>query len=456
MKMSSIDLQQMLLNSRNVNTKKTNYKENTGFQKIIDKIDKTSKDTSNSNNVYTDSKDEKVNSVEEKLSNIDNEEMPVQEELSNKKQEEESVQAVIDISMLMKLIFTDNSIKENKQESFNVNAISKTESDGNIQQIVNLLSNITNTDESKNLLKLLEENGVSKLSVDNFKLLLKENTSLTEANISELLTAVTELNSESLVEKQQLVKEPKVDLFMSKETVINRDSVGNKESTQNNILVNGVSLEDASNDQSLASDSNNSSTGGAETKEDKILKGIINSDSKNENKVFTFANHLNRLREDSIPVQNNPDSMVVNKNNLVNDVVKVVKNMNINNLQELTIRVTPQDLGEVTIKVTMEGNLLKANISASSKETYNLLNSNMVDLKNSLNNSEIKVQEVSINIYNEDSTFFSGNFERSGQQSKEQSGRGNRQNISFNGDEIELSEAKEALFDSDNNLSVLA
>ncbi|MBY7029522.1 flagellar hook-length control protein FliK, partial [Clostridium botulinum] len=67
---------------------------------------------------------------------------------------------------------------------------------------------------------------------------------------------------------------------------------------------------------------------------------------------------------------------------------------------------TGNDYNKVFIKLTMEGGIMKANIGASTKDAYNLLNSNMQLIEDKLQNSGIKVQELSLNIYNEDTTFF--------------------------------------------------
>nr|WP_279285105.1 flagellar hook-length control protein FliK [Clostridium sporogenes] len=80
--------------------------------------------------------------------------------------------------------------------------------------------------------------------------------------------------------------------------------------------------------------------------------------------------------------------------------------MELNNVKDLTVKIMPKELGEVLIKITMEGGIMKANIGATTKEAYNLLNSNMQLIEDKLQNSGIKVQELSLNIYNEDTTFF--------------------------------------------------
>lgn len=98
--------------------------------------------------------------------------------------------------------------------------------------------------------------------------------------------------------------------------------------------------------------------------------------------------------------------LVINKNTMNTDIIKSIKYMELNNVKDLTVKIMPKELGEVFIKLTMEGGIMKANIGASTKDAYNLLNSNMQLIEDKLQNSGIKVQELSLNIYNEDTTFF--------------------------------------------------
>ena len=96
-----------------------------------------------------------------------------------------------------------------------------------------------------------------------------------------------------------------------------------------------------------------------------------------------------------------------------------------NNIKEMTVKINPGQLGEITIKVIEEGGVMKANIKASSKETYTLLSQQLGDIKKHLGEQNIKIQEVNISIYDEDATFY-----KDGQFSSNsfQDGSNNRQN----------------------------
>lgn len=157
------------------------------------------------------------------------------------------------------------------------------------------------------------------------------------------------------------------------------------------------------------------------SKEIKILEEIINSKDKT-GKNGTFDKLLNRMNMEKGEITE-IDLKEISSENAVKDVVKVIKYMQRADLKELTLKVNPKELGTITIKLVMEAGVMKANLSAVNKETYNLLNNNLSDMKSLLAQGNIKIQEVTVNIYNEDTTYFSGNFrDSSAQQNSEHNG----------------------------------
>lgn len=138
--------------------------------------------------------------------------------------------------------------------------------------------------------------------------------------------------------------------------------------------------------------------------EDKILSKIIDGDNKGS--FSRILNSYDKFNKSNIETIKEP--VVVNKQTLDLDIIKNVKFMMKNAMQELKVKVYPKELGEMTIKILSEEGIMRAEIKATSKETYNLLNSNLQDIKKSLSEQNIRIQEVNIGIYNEDTTFFSG------------------------------------------------
>lgn len=141
--------------------------------------------------------------------------------------------------------------------------------------------------------------------------------------------------------------------------------------------------------------------------EEKVLNSILNDEE--ENKVttkFTLIN--NNISSRNIEKVDAPK--VINRANMVEDIVKSVKYMNSNNIKELVVRINPKELGEVAIRVIQEDGIMKANLKASSKETYSILSQNLGDIKRYLGEQNIKIQQVDISLY-EDTTYFKEEFQ---------------------------------------------
>lgn len=141
--------------------------------------------------------------------------------------------------------------------------------------------------------------------------------------------------------------------------------------------------------------------------EEKVLNSILNDEE--DNKVttkFTLIN--NNISSRNIEKVDAPK--VINRANMVEDIVKSVKYMNSNNIKELVVRINPKELGEVAIRVIQEDGIMKANLKASSKETYSILSQNLGDIKRYLGEQNIKIQQVDISLY-EDTTYFKEEFQ---------------------------------------------
>ena len=145
---------------------------------------------------------------------------------------------------------------------------------------------------------------------------------------------------------------------------------------------------------------------GKSSSEEKFLNNLLGED-KDEMKISKAVNFMNQFETvktiDTSKVQT--PNLVIDKNNFQVDIIKNIKFMEINNIKDLTVKMNPKELGEITIKLTMESGIMKANISAQNKDTFNLLNHNIQDISDKLKNMDIKIQSLDINIY-EDSTFF--------------------------------------------------
>lgn len=184
----------------------------------------------------------------------------------------------------------------------------------------------------------------------------------------------------------------------------------NTDESNSNILV-GKEIEEEVNPIPVMEEetSGNSSEWSKESfdKEEKVLHSILNDGE--DNKVTTkFTLMNNNISSRNVEKVDAPK--VINRANMVEDIVKSVKYMNSNNIKELVVRINPKDLGEVAIRVIQEDGIMKANLKASSKETYSILSQNLGDIKRYLGEQNIKIQQVDISLY-EDTTYFKEEFQ---------------------------------------------
>lgn len=286
-------------------------------------------------------------------------------------------------------MFISNIVNNINLETENVNSN---------KDIFNLANNILETLESKNSNKVLSEeqlNGFKAALETLSKNLLNKDTSL----INNSIIIPKEVNGKNLAIKN---------LKDSKDIKIN-DTNLNIEDDLNEVEIKTILTDSKSN---LDTNKNNESKvymskygviPEAE-KDDKVLAKILGeSESSVLNKQNTFINKLNINSNDVIK-----EPMTINKETMNADIIKNVKFMIKNAVSELKVKIYPKELGEMTIKLLSEEGILKADIRAKSKETYNLLNSNLNDIKKTLEQQNIKIQEVNITLYSDDTTYYSG------------------------------------------------
>ncbi|BCZ48591.1 flagellar hook-length control protein [Clostridium gelidum] len=164
------------------------------------------------------------------------------------------------------------------------------------------------------------------------------------------------------------------------------------------------------------------------SKEDKFLKSLINDDKDStSNKINLFASRNQTVQNQGVDAVK---ELTINKATFADDLIKDVKFMSNNSLKELTVKINPGNLGEITIKLIQEDGVMKANLKANSKETTALLSQNLVDIKKQLGEQNIKIADVNIELYQDDTTFF--NQQGFGSQLSEEQGRSNNSNSKNN------------------------
>ena len=123
------------------------------------------------------------------------------------------------------------------------------------------------------------------------------------------------------------------------------------------------------------------------------------------NKINLFASRTQTIQNQGVDTVK---ELTINKATFADDLIEDVKYMSNNGLKELTVKINPGNLGEITIKLAEEDGVMKANLKADSKETAALLAQNLANIKNHLSEQNIKIGDVNIELYQDDTTFFSG------------------------------------------------
>lgn len=415
---------------------------------------------SNSNNTYETTDFNSYLSKEVK-NNLPNEKSNVlNRKKSNDNNNEKSLKAK-ENNALAKELTTEVSEKLEKilsNEDFDLDSL-----DEELQQVIILLLNLievnvknedTSSSETINYdgLKVVEEgndinNKSSILDKDLFVDIDGNNTVIDtkEAlnNINDLLVKLLDsINSNTLSEtdslvniKEELVQEfkglinllpnktvteieEKLDSDISKEifnTLLakTKNDINKVEGNDDNSILNDVDTKIVSKYTSKSNENfeednyrdNSNSKNNISNKEEKVLMKILEDDSNQSfSKTLNYYDKLNNTNS-FVEVINEP--VIINKDNINVDFIKNIRYMVKNSVEELQVKIYPKELGEMTIKLISEEGIMRAEIKATSKETYNLLNSNLNEIKKTLENQNIRIQEVNIGIYNEDTTFFS-------------------------------------------------
>jgi flagellar hook-length control protein FliK len=416
---------------------------------ISHRSDKTKTDNSFENNAVSDPKEESVKEIKDLV-----------EDLEKRGITTEDVLKLIDLMGI-------NVFIENKAESsFNI--------DSALKSVKSALDSLKDLGENTLSSSGSGGNAISKV-LNEF---INAGKVTSELNINEIINKLDSLAMGGRVEELNMMERPKANgesissevIFMElnkadiklqedKNVILMKDA-----NISNEIMgtIQSIDIAADTNKENVPKDNKESFTQSKgdleikevslqiESKEEKLLKTIANS----ENKADHFSFNLNKLVQASDLKEKSIEPKIL-QSTMANDVVKVIKHMEMNQMKELTVKITPENLGEITIKITSEGGVFKAVISAGSKETYSLLNANASEIKNGLNNSPIKVQEVTINIYNEDTTFFSDSFNNNEFQRREHDRNSNYKKTSIE-DRLEADDMGNEPVYLDGNLSVLA
>ncbi|NLK24352.1 MAG: flagellar hook-length control protein FliK, partial [Clostridiales bacterium] len=309
--------------------------------------------------------------------------------------------------------------------------------------------------DSNNFSEVKTTESNSNLNTDNIKN-INAHESINSSNAETLQSEVKENNKELITQIKNLLNE--------NEQVSNLSEASNNDNKEifNNKMQNIISKNVENKEENIdvknytSSDSNNSSNNFEESKDEKILKSILNDkdlSSTTINRNVTFAGTFNNVNAlDGLKEA----AKLVKAEHLAEDIIQSVKYMETNNIKELTVKINPRNLGELSIKVIQEDGVLKAQIKATTKEGYDLLSRNASIINKELSNQNLKIQNVNISL-NNDTTFFKGSsFEGNANNfsQNEASNKNAKNNVNGALDEDEVLEDNEA--EIINNINMLA
>jgi len=189
------------------------------------------------------------------------------------------------------------------------------------------------------------------------------------------------------------------------------------------------------------------------SKEDKFLNSLLDDNKDgSSNKINLFASRTQFNQNQNVDTVR---GLTINKATFADDLIKDVKFMSTNAVKELTVKVNPGDIGEITIKLIQEDGVMKANLKANSKEATALLAQNLADIKKQLNEQNIKITDVNVELYQEDTTFFKEQG-FAGQSSEEQRKSGNSSSSSVNYTAISEDDLTDNVAVNNSNIELFA
>lgn len=186
------------------------------------------------------------------------------------------------------------------------------------------------------------------------------------------------------------------------------------------------------------------------TESDKDLNTLEDILGEKNNNQFMFSPGVqttSTTNENTEGITNTPIKEI-RQEFIGDDVVKTVRYLKANGLEEINIKISPRELGEMTIKLIKHAEETKVAITISKDDVFDLVNKNVGDIVKHLNDLNIKVKEVSVDIKNDNQKFFSDNlnqeFERKNHQNQK------RRNKNLNNGIENIEDSIENRLDEDN------
>lgn len=339
-----------------------------------------------------------------------------------------------------------------------------------IQQLMNLLQQIGQIDESGKLNLLDKDTDVNLDTLVDF--IKNQNMDQLQSNdIDKLLESLVKSGEMKLTSPENLNEEVlnKIKEILNSKSS-NKGTLDNVKSNnnvldplneENKVKNNSQNLDtkfDKSNDQKEQNSYdqldimtlNNKSNMIKTTESDKDLNTLEDILGEKNNNQFMFSPGVqttSTTNENTEGITNTPIKEI-RQEFIGDDVVKTVRYLKANGLEEINIKISPRELGEMTIKLIKHAEETKVAITISKDDVFDLVNKNVGDIVKHLNDLNIKVKEVSVDIKNDNQKFFSDNlnqeFERKNHQNQK------RRNKNLNNGIENIEDSIENRLDEDN------
>lgn len=214
--------------------------------------------------------------------------------------------------------------------------------------------------------------------------------------LKELKSDINEKIESTVTQKSEVISELQNANAKDDKTDIHKFSQSSREEARDDN--DDVNVSDT-NSETANSNSNSNSSNNTSNSEESILNSIINGNNNNN-----MINRFQTLDSFEATLDNaNIQEPEISEGSMAQDIVSSIRYMNVKGIEELTVKLNPRELGQVVINIVREGDAMKAQIKASSRETYELLMKNSEDLKKYLGEQNLKVQDVEIKFTNDTS-----------------------------------------------------
>lgn len=391
--------------------KKASSKDNTNNSSKAADLKDISNDKVNNAVNEDKNKNEKTGSKKAVTKNTSDSVKEVKEELSEEGEEKsvsnESVLSLIELIRTLIQSKADSIIPQETSSSVHENAVSAILP----QQLVQTVEQTEAHDEvntSGNALTQLMELIQSKDGSGELMSQLKISAEDVEQNPEKVLNILQDAlssqeiskTSDKVVSMADQLRNTLVEILNSKVSEVKTDVT--PQNMENN---NSQSSNTESQYQNLSKN-----TSEIVSKDDSILTQIAGNDVKEDTKITRASDFMSILQNsfDNVEKVSLDEPIAMTKSDFNNDIIKALSYMDQDGVKDLTVKIYPRELGEVTISVVMEQGTLKAMVKANTKEAVNLLTAGLSDINDKVNGQNLKIQSVEIELYDRDTTYFSG------------------------------------------------